>query len=107
MVIIRIRHHWPGTFDISEISKFAIYIIEKATKLADDIGSRQVCVIYDRGQMTNANKDPALMAMIKELSGMLSSFYAERLAKLYVLHVGWFYRMMYKMAKPMIAKKTR
>ena len=57
--------------------------------------------------MTDANKDPALMSMIKQLSGMLSDFYAERLAKMYVLHVGWFYRMMFKMAKPMIAKKTR
>ena len=66
-----------------------------------------MAVIYDRGQMTNENKDPALMATIRELSGMLSDFYAERLAKMYVLHVGWFYRMMFKMAKPMIAKKTR
>jgi hypothetical protein len=38
---------------------------------------------------------------------MLQDFYAERLAVSYVLHIGWFYRMMYQVAKPFIAKKTR
>jgi hypothetical protein len=33
--------------------------------------------------------------------------YAERLSKFYVLHVNWFYRMMWTMVKPILAKKTR
>ena len=57
--------------------------------------------------MTSANKDPALMNMVRELSGMFQDFYAERLAKFYVLHVNWLYRMMYTLAKPMLAKKTK
>jgi hypothetical protein len=47
------------------------------------------------------------MKMARDLSGMLQDMYAERLSKFYVLHVNWFYKMMWAMTKPMLAKKTK
>jgi hypothetical protein len=57
--------------------------------------------------MTSANRDGQLMELSKSLMGMFQDFYAERLAKFYVLHVNWFYKMMWTLAKPLLSAKTR
>ena len=59
-VVIRTRCHHPGAHPVSDIMKFAVYIIERAVALADKYGSRQVAIIYDRGGQTSENRDPEL-----------------------------------------------
>lgn len=76
-----------GQFSIDEMIRFCIYEVENGIKRADEMGSGQMCVIYDRGNMTDKNKDPELINTMKKLSGMLQAYYAERLGALYVLHV--------------------
>jgi hypothetical protein len=47
------------------------------------------------------------MKIMSGLMEMLQDFYAERLAVSYVLHINWFYRMMWQVAKPLLARETR
>ena len=46
-------------------------MIEQGVKIADESGTGQVCVLYDRGGMVAANKDNNLISMVREMSGML------------------------------------
>ena len=64
-------------------------------------------MIYDREIMTSANRDTNLISIVKTLATMLQDFYAERLGAMYVLHVNWFYRMMYQAVKYLLHQKTR
>jgi hypothetical protein len=105
-LIVRTRYHWPNQFSPENTMRFVIYMMEKAVKLADEKGIGQVCVIYDRGEMTDENRDNNLIQMMRTLSGMLQDFYAERLGAVYVLHINWFYWVMYQMVKPLIQRKT-
>lgn len=106
-VVIRTRNHNPGSHPVGDIVKFAVYIIERAVALSDKYGSRQVSVIYDRDGQTSANRDPELMKVTTDLATMFQDYYAERLACFYVLHVNWFYKTMWTLAKPLLAQKTR
>jgi hypothetical protein len=106
-LIVRFRYHNPEQFPLEETMRYMIYLVECGVKLADQLGSGQICVIYDRGGLTSANRDNKLIELVKKLSAMLQDFYAERLGAVYVLHVNWFYWLMYQIAKPLLNKKTR
>jgi hypothetical protein len=105
-LIIRTRYHWPDQFSIENTMRFVIYCVEQAVQIADKNGVGQICVLYDRGNMTDANRDHRLMELIRNLSAMLQDFYAERLGAVYVLHVNWIYWIMYQMVKPLVQRKT-
>jgi hypothetical protein len=106
-LVIRVRYHIPGQFSIEQTMRYAVYLLEQGTAEADRIGSKQICLIHDRRNMTKANKDDELMSIGRSLSSMLQDFYAERLGALYVLHVNWFYWLMFQMMKPLLSSKTR
>lgn len=46
------------------------------------------------------------MGFVKKLLGMLQDYYAERLAAVYILHVNWFFRLIYAIVKPFLSRKT-
>mmetsp|Transcript_5269 Transcript_5269/g.9666 ORF Transcript_5269/g.9666 Transcript_5269/m.9666 type:complete len:241 (-) Transcript_5269:36-758(-) len=106
-LVIRVRYHVPGQFSVEQTMRYAVFLLEQGTAESDRVGSKQICVIHDRGQMTKKNKDDELMTIGRTLSSMLQDFYAERLGALYVLHVNWFYWLMFQMMKPLLSKKTR
>lgn len=107
VLIIRIRYHIAGAHELQDIIRHSVYLIEQGIKLADSTGSGQVSVIYDRGQLSDRNKDPELIETSKKLMGLMQDYYAERLGNLFVLHVNWFYWFMWQCVKPLINKKTR
>lgn len=107
ILIIRIRYHIAKMHSVEEIIRHSVYLIEQGIKLADQTDNGQLTVIYDRGQMTDRNKDPELIETTKKLMGLMQDYYAERLGNLLVLHVNWFYWLMWQCVKPMINKKTR
>lgn len=107
ILIIRIRYHFAGVNSEEETIRHSVFLIEQGIKLADQRGNGQVTVIYDRGQMTDRNKDPELIETTKQLMGIMQDYYAERLGNLLVLHVNWFYWLMWQCIKPLINKKTR
>ena len=106
-LIVRARYHWPEQFTVEETMRYVIYIVEQGVKLADEKGVGQICVLYDRAEVTPANKDGKFIEMMKSLSAMLQDFYAERLGAIYVLHINWFYWLIFQAVKPMLQKKTR
>ena len=70
-------------------------------------GHKTVSVIYDRfGWRRSINYDSKLMGLVKRLVGMLQDYYAERLAAVYILHINWFFRMIYAIVKPFLSRKT-
>jgi hypothetical protein len=75
--------------------------------MADEAETGQICMIYDRGEITDENQDPNLISLVKEMAEIFKDFYAERLAALYVLHISWFHWILYHAVRPTIPKKTR
>ena len=106
-LVIRARNHWPGQFSAEDTMRYAIYLVEKGVKKADKNGSKQICVIYDRGDMTSANRDTNLISLFRQLVTMLQDFYAERLGALYIIHLNWFFWAMYQVNKPFLSSKTK
>ena len=106
-LVVRARHHWPGQFSIEDTMRYSIYLVEKGVKKADKLGSKQICVIYDRGEMTSANRDSGLISLFRTLVSMLQDFYAERLGALYILHVNWFFWAIFQVIRPFLSAKTR
>ena len=106
-LIVRVRNHWPQQFTPEETMRYSIYLVEKGVRMADEKGVGQLCVIYDRGGITDDNQDPNLINLVKQLSSLLQDFYAERLGALYVLHINWFYWLIYHTFKPTLPSKTR
>ena len=41
------------------------------------------------------------------LAQLMQDFYAERLHKIYILHVNWIFKMMYNIIKVFLSKKTK
>jgi hypothetical protein len=93
-------------YTIDEIQKVIAYNLDKASRICDKNGTTQMCVIFDRTNMTN-KKEKIWLPIYKEMSTMIQDYYPERLHQAYVLHLNWFGKLMYGLCKPFIAKKTR
>lgn len=106
-LIVKVRNHWPEQFSPEETLRYSIYLVECAVKLADQEGTGQLCVIYDRGSITDANQDPNFISLAKQMASIFTDFYAERLGALYVLHVSWIHWLIYHAVRPTLPKKTR
>lgn len=106
-LIVRARFHYPNQFTAEETLRYSIYLAETGSNLADQAGKGQICMIYDRGGITDDNQDPKFISLIREMAEIFKDFYAERLAALFILHVGFFHWIMYHAVKPTIPKKTR
>jgi hypothetical protein len=106
-LIVRARFHFPNQFTAEETLRYSIYLAEKASNIADSAGTGQICMIYDRGGITDDNQDPKFISLIREMAEVFKDFYAERLAALFILHVSVFHWIMYQAVKVTIPKKTR
>jgi hypothetical protein len=80
--------------------------MEKVCRKADRNGTTQMCVIFDRTNVSN-KVEKKWLPIYKELSTLIQDYYPERLHQAYVLHMNWFAKVMYAICKAFIAKKTR
>ncbi len=64
-------------------------------------------MIYDRTGMSRANQDMQVIKFTTSFVSMLQDYYAERLAKFYVVGANWLYKMLYAVIKPFLSKKTK
>lgn len=94
-------------FCLEDKVRFLIHLLEHGFRTADEGGTGQICVIYDRANMSNANKDDQLVNTVKSFSGILQDYYAERLGAVYVLHVNWLYYIMFQAVKSFLKRTTR
>jgi len=106
-IVVKIKRHRPGEISVEETVRFGVYMMEKGIKLCKERKSDKIVIIYDREGFNSKNFDSKLATVMKSLMKILQGFYAERLAKMYVLHPNWFYKMMFAMVKPFLEEKTR
>jgi hypothetical protein len=60
----------------------------------------------DREGVSYSNFDKRFLGKMG-LFGMLQDFYAERLHKIYILHINWVFRMIYNLTKPFVSTRTK
>lgn len=100
------KYHVPGLADLDNTLRFLVYMIEKGCQQADKLGSRQICVIYDRRGYDKRVKDPNSMKAMKKLIPILQDYYPERLHCYYVMGANWFFRAMFTIVKTFLSEKT-
>lgn len=64
-----------------------------------------MCII-DRENSSLKNVDQRMIYKV-ELTQMMQDFYSERVHKIYILHVNWIYRMMYKIVSVFLSNRTK
>lgn len=106
-LVIKVKRHRPGQISVEETVRYGVYLIEKGIKLAEARGSDKMVVIYDREGFENKNFDKKLATVMRSLLTILQDYYAERLAKMYVLFPNWFYKLMFGVVKPFMDEKTK
>ena len=63
-------------------------------------------MIVDRENVTMSNFDRRFIGKMG-LFSLLQDFYAERLHKIFVLHINWLFRMLFNIVKPFLSEKTK
>lgn len=102
----RMKYHVPNLANLDDNLRFLIYMIEQGCNEADKLGSRQICVIYDRRGYSKKQHDPNSMKAMKLLIPILQDYYPERLHCYYVLGANWFFRAMFTIVKTFLSEKT-
>jgi len=107
-LIVKTRRHFPSESSVDQTIRFGVYTIEKGVNLMKEVGTSQVCVIWDReGFDQKKNFDKSILTVMKQLVGILQDFYAERLEQVYILKPNWFFKMIFGLIKPFLSDKTK
>eukprot|EP00455_Lapot_gusevi_P011218 TRINITY_DN15166_c0_g1_i3.p1 TRINITY_DN15166_c0_g1~~TRINITY_DN15166_c0_g1_i3.p1 ORF type:complete len:226 (+),score=48.13 TRINITY_DN15166_c0_g1_i3:58-678(+) len=106
-VIILPRNHHPGQNPVEQTVRYSVFMIEQGIRLLEEKGADKICVIYDREGMSRKNFDLSLLTVAKSIVGVLQDYYAERLGRLYILNVNWFFWTIYKVVSPLLSQRTR
>lgn len=104
-MIIFPAKHFPSETKFEDTMKYMVYMLEKITKLSDEKGSEKIVAIVDRSNVGLSNIDYNVLGQ-SGIIQMLQDFYAERLHAVYVLHVNWIFRMVFKLISPFMSEKT-
>jgi hypothetical protein len=77
-LIILARKHFPNSSNQEVLIRFFLYLMEQGiqicnlgTKLADQAGTGQISVIWDRNGVTRKNFDTGMFTLIKKIITML------------------------------------
>ncbi len=65
-----------------------------------------MCVIADRENTSYANFDKRFLGKMN-LASMLQDYYAERLHRVYIMHINWVFKMVNKIIMPFLSEKTK
>jgi hypothetical protein len=103
-LIIQSSKHIIDEFPREESIKFVIYTCERGMALAEESKTNKICCIWDRAGVSKRNFDPDLL---KDISHMLTQFYAEALDAIYVLHPSWLLRIALATIRPFLPERTR
>lgn len=107
-LIVKTKRHIPAETDVPTMMKFAVHLIEKGCKVADESTTDgKVCVLWDRQGFTMKNFDRRFMGLMKKLTGVLQDNYAERLDSIFILNPNWFFKTMFKVVRPFLNQKTK
>jgi hypothetical protein len=70
------------------------------------MNAKQICVILDRENSGLSNFDRRFLGKLN-FANMLQDYYAERLHKVYILHVNWVFKMIHGIVRPFMSGKTK
>lgn len=56
----------------------------------------QVCILYDRRGLGDEHLDPNLYQICRDQFGEMQAHYGERLGLIYVVHINWFFWLLYQ-----------
>lgn len=102
----RMKYHIANLADLENNLRFLVFMIEQGCNNADKLGSRQICVIYDRRGYSKQQHDPNSMKAMKLLIPILQDYYPERLHCYYVMGANWFFKAMFTVVKTFLSDKT-
>ena len=107
-LVVRPCFHDPNEQELETLIQYGIFIIERTIRQIEKRGlAPRINCIYDRTNMTSANRDSGLIKFAMRMLTMLQDFYCERLGNFFVINANWAFWIAHKLVKPFLAKKTR
>ncbi|KAL5726655.1 hypothetical protein ACHQM5_009678 [Ranunculus cassubicifolius] len=106
VLIIKASQHFVPK-DQLQFKKFVVHLLDKTIassfKEGIEIGNEKLIGILDLGNISYSNVDPRSL-----ITGFqfLQAYYPERLAKLYILSMPWFFVTVWKMVSTFLEKAT-
>ncbi|GJQ93215.1 sec14 cytosolic factor-like protein [Tanacetum coccineum] len=105
VMLLNANKHYPAK-DQDQYKKFLVHFIDKAIASGikgKETGKEKVVIIVDMQKLAYKNVDAnGFIAAFK----ILQNYYPERLAKLYMLNMPWFFRSVWKMIALALEKET-
>ncbi|KAJ0837780.1 putative CRAL-TRIO lipid binding domain, CRAL/TRIO domain superfamily [Helianthus annuus] len=105
LVILQANKHYPAK-DQNQYKKFMVHMLDKAIASGikgTEIGNEKIVVIMDMQKLAYKNVDThGFIAGFQ----ILQSYYPERLAKLYMLNMPWFFASVWKIISRVLEKST-
>lgn len=105
VMVVQANKHFPSKDQI-QFKKFVIYLLDKTIASAfkgREIGNEKLIGILDLQNISYKNVDARGL-----ITGFqfLQAYYPERLAKLYILHMPWFFVSVWKLVSRFLEKAT-
>lgn len=105
VMVVKANKHFPSK-DQLQFKKFVIYLLDKTIASSfkgREIGNEKLIGIIDLNQISYKNIDARGL-----ITGFqfLQAYYPERLAKLYLLHMPWFFVSVWRLVSRFLEKAT-
>lgn len=105
-LIAKTGKHFPSETTFENSFKLGIFWLERICKLADQTKEKRIVALIDRTNTGFKNID---YGAIKKggLVSSLQDYYADRLHKIYIIHVDWVFKSVFALVSPFLASKTK
>ncbi|XP_073287709.1 CRAL-TRIO domain-containing protein YKL091C [Primulina huaijiensis] len=105
VMVVKANKHFPSK-DQLQFKKFVIYLLDKTIASSfkgREIGNEKLIGVIDLNQISYKNVDARGL-----ITGFqyLQAYYPERLAKLYLLHMPWFFVSVWRLVSRFLEKAT-
>jgi len=105
-LIVKTGKHFPSETNFDNSFKLGIFWLERICSIADLTKEKRIVALIDRTNTGFKNVD---YGAIKK-GGLISSlqdYYADRLNKIYIIHVDWVFKSVFTLVSPFLASKTK
>eukprot|EP01016_Furgasonia_blochmanni_P016066 TRINITY_DN190_c0_g1_i4.p1 TRINITY_DN190_c0_g1~~TRINITY_DN190_c0_g1_i4.p1 ORF type:complete len:920 (-),score=235.17 TRINITY_DN190_c0_g1_i4:117-2876(-) len=105
-MIIKVKYHDSSRMVEDDYLRkhfqFLEWMIEMGCREADRLGSKKVCVIYDRENFQSSTFHREAFNQMKQKMEVLIECFHHRVSSIYVLHANWWYRIMFGIFKTLV-----
>ncbi|CAK8570442.1 unnamed protein product [Lathyrus sativus] len=106
LMIVQANRHFPSK-DHNQFKKFIVHVFDKTIASAfkeREVGNEKLIIILDLQNISYKNVDARALTTGFQF---LQSYYPERLAKFYILHMPWFFVSVWRMVSGFLDKTTK